>query len=114
MIVTAFQSTYSNELAHKTVRAREEDVPVIHIETPYGEKNPIQFQTGDIISIREGYLVRDKKVSDITVENPKDFYKGIHIRDTQKYGKEILFPGSDEVNLTVFYKFLQNWLSHKT
>jgi Pyruvate phosphate dikinase, AMP/ATP-binding domain len=114
MIVTAFQSTYSNELAHKSIRAREENIPVIQIKSRHGERNPVQLQTGDIISIRDGYLVRDKKVSDITVENPKDFYKGIHIRDTQEWGKEILFPGSDEVNLTVFYKFLQNWLSHKT
>ncbi len=85
MIVTAFHSTYSNELAHKTVRAREEDVPVIHIETRYGEKNPVQFQTGDIVSIRAGHLVRDKRFSEISVDNPKDFYNDMHIRDTPEF-----------------------------
>ncbi len=85
MVVTAFHSTYSDGLAHADIRAREEEVPVIQVETRHGKKNPVQLETGDIVSIRGGCLVRDKRFSDISVDNPKDFYYGMHIRDTPEF-----------------------------
>ncbi len=41
----------------------------------------------------------------------EDFH-GIHIRDTEMYGQEILFPGI-QVQLDKFYNFLATWLEKK-
>jgi hypothetical protein len=114
MVVTAFRSTHSNALAHASIRAREEDVPVIHItDNNFPKGNAIELKTGDILSIREWQLVRDKKVADIHDVNLLDFFKWIHLRDTPEFWQEIIFPW-DEKRMEVFYNWLSTWLTRKT
>ncbi len=54
MVVTAFQSTHSDGLAHTHIRAREEEVPMISIvDNHLFGTNKVELKTGDILSIRE-------------------------------------------------------------
>lgn len=112
MVVTAFQSTHSDGLAHTHIRAREEEVPMISIvDNHLFGTNKVELKTGDILSIREWNLVRDKKSESIEATNLLEDFPGIHIRETE-YGPEILFPGI-QVQMGKFYNFLATWLTKK-
>ncbi len=65
VVKTDLPATYSNALSHVEVRARSESVPVIFVERNFHDKDRVQLKTGDILSIREHCLVRDKKVEKV-------------------------------------------------
>lgn len=113
VVITAFQSTHSDGLAHAHIRAREEEVPMISIvDSHVFGTNKVELKTGDILSVREWNLVRDKKSESIEATNLLEDFPGIHIRETE-YGPEILFPGI-QVQMGKFYNFLATWLTKKT
>ena len=113
LIVTAFQSTHSDGLAHADIRAREEAVPVISIvDNPWLGTNLTELHTWDILSVRRWQLVRDKKIEDIAISTLTEHFPWIHIRDSGEWEYEIIFPGI-EVQLDVFYNFLAQWLTQK-
>lgn len=114
VVKTDLPATYSNALSHVEVRARSESVPVIFVERNFHDKDRVQLKTGDILSIREHCLVRDKKVEKVGDEiSLLAYFPWICLRRTQENELEILFLW-DEKRIDVFYNYLNAWLKEKS